>query len=77
MAICPNHGLGCHLSRQYYYDGPCPQPAEVTNFEELGRQEKHWLCGCGFCPEPDPTPEQLQARVDAQRWRMASEPRNA
>jgi Zn ribbon nucleic-acid-binding protein len=44
------------MAPQYTYDGPCPQPAEVTNFVELANGERHWICGCGFCPEPDPTP---------------------
>jgi hypothetical protein len=61
-----------HISRQYTYDGPCPQPAEVTTLVDLANGERHWICGCGFCPEPDPTPEQLQQRVHAAAWRRAA-----
>jgi hypothetical protein len=61
-----------HISHQHDYDGPCPRPAEVTTWDDLARGERHWLCGCGFCPQPDPTPAELQQRVDDAAWRRAT-----
>lgn len=61
-----------HISRQHHYDGPCPQPAEITNYGDLARGERRWLCGCGFCPEPDPTPDELQRRVDDAAWQRTT-----
>lgn len=61
-----------HISRQHHYDGPCPSPAEVTTWSDLANGERHWICGCGFCPEPDPTPAELQRRVDQAAWQRAA-----
>jgi hypothetical protein len=61
-----------HISHQHDYDGPCPRPVEVTAWDDLAKGERHWLCGCGFCPQPDPTPAELQRRVDDAAWRRAT-----
>lgn len=49
----------------------CPRKADVSTLGQ--RPGSVYLCGCGTCPEPDPTPEQLMDRIERQRWRVASE----
>lgn len=46
----------------------CSHPVDVT---QLGQTEPEYLCGCRKCPQVDPTPQQLQRRVDEAAWRKA------
>ncbi|HEV2929369.1 MAG TPA: hypothetical protein VGW74_11810 [Propionibacteriaceae bacterium] len=39
----------------------CPDRTELRTFD--GKPVRY-LCGCGHCPVPDPTPRELHARVD-------------
>lgn len=47
----------------------CANPLEVTTW---GEPDSRWLCGCARCPRPDPTPAQLQRRVDDAAWQRVS-----
>lgn len=58
----------------YTYE-ECPQRADVTMLGEAGPK---YVCGCGRCPQPDPTPAQLHAAVDrawlaGHRWLGSAE----
>lgn len=60
------------VDRRPTHEGPCPSPAEVTSFSDLANGQRYWVCGCGFCPQPDPTPAELQQRVDDAAWHAAA-----
>jgi hypothetical protein len=47
----------------------CDNPVDVSTLDQIPGTE--WICGCGRCPEPDPSPEELQRRVDDAAWRRA------
>lgn len=39
----------------------CPDRVEIRAFDST---VVRYLCGCSRCPRPDPTPTELQARID-------------
>lgn len=45
----------------------CANPVEIRH---LGRRDPEYVCGCGQCPTPPPTGEQMLQRVDAAWWRQ-------
>lgn len=48
----------------------CPERHDVSRFGQGSGTE--WLCGCGRCPTPDPTPEEYRRKVEEAAWRRAS-----
>lgn len=48
----------------------CPDPVDITTYGE--RPGAELICGCGHCPEPDPTPEQYRRRVEDAIWRATA-----
>lgn len=63
------------MSATIYTYEDCPERVEMTALGEVGPR---YLCNCGQCPEPDPTPAQLQAKVDwawldSHHWLVSSE----
>lgn len=48
----------------------CSNPVDVSTMDQLPGSGT--VCGCGQCPEPDPTPAELQRRVDQAAWQRAA-----
>lgn len=44
----------------------CRNPVDVSTPGQGPGTE--YVCGCTACPEPDPTPAELQAKVDRAWW---------
>lgn len=41
-----------------------PEAWQEFRDRQTTRPGRQWLCGCGRCPVPDPTPAELQQKID-------------
>lgn len=46
----------------------CPNRIELPVF---GRWESDHVCGCGHCPQPDPSPAEYRRQVEEAIWQAS------
>lgn len=59
-----------HEAAQAHVREHCPARYDVSSFDQGPGTE--WLCGCGRCPTPDPTPEEFRRKVEDAAWKAAT-----